>query len=174
MKNKKLLLIDSTLLAALIFSIFSISAYAQSGNVNFSGKWALNESKSNLGEGRMRFAATSLEVKQDGNTLSVERTMTRQDGGTNTTTQKYTLDGQPSSNVRGGNSTPSETSVTWNENRTSLNFQTSRTMSRQGQTATVNSTEAWSLSRDGNTLTINVRMTTQQGETTRRLIYDKK
>ena len=49
------------------------------GKTDFTGEWALNESKSDLGEGR-GFAAFKIVVNQEGNTLTIERTRAGRDG----------------------------------------------------------------------------------------------
>ena len=54
--------------------LFTAQLTAQTGAINFSGNWALNETKSNFGDAQFRMAASILTVKQEGNNLSTERT----------------------------------------------------------------------------------------------------
>ncbi|MBN2636788.1 MAG: hypothetical protein JXR61_11000 [Prolixibacteraceae bacterium] len=98
------------LMIAIAFSAF---AFAQT---DFSGTWALNNSKSELGE--MSFAPSKLVIKQSGNEMTVEQTMDMM-GQTNTSTTKYTLDGKESTNEGfGGNA--SKSTATWSADKKAL------------------------------------------------------
>ena len=97
----------------LIAVALSAMAFAQA---DFSGTWALNSSKSELGD--MGFAPSKLVIKQSGNEMSVEQTMDMQ-GQTMNSTNKYTLDGKESTNEGfGGN--PSKSTATWSADKKAL------------------------------------------------------
>ena len=144
---------------------------AQTGKVNFSGTWTFNADKSDLGNagggGGRGFGAGDFVAKQDGNTLTVERTMNFQ-GQTNTMTSKYTLDGKESVNSMGMGE--SKSTATWSADGKTLTIKT--TMSFNGNDRT--STEVWTL-KDANTLAITATRQGRDGnevKTTR--VYDKK
>ncbi len=173
MKNKKILKNGSKLILSLVLLFFAVSTFAQRGGVNFSGNWSLNESGSELGEGRMRMTASNLVIKQDGNNLTIERTATRQGGGSSTSSEKYTLDGQSNVNT-GAMNRQVASNVTWTDNSRTLTFRSAQKFERDGQSMEIKSTEIWSLSADGNTLTIDAVTSAQQGEWKRKLVYNKK
>jgi hypothetical protein len=179
MKKDQILLksISSSFITATIvvmmsaFLILPAKMNAQAGKTSFSGKWAFNETKSNLGEGRGFRAASQLTITQDGNNLSVDRVRTNQNGETTTTTEKFTLDGKECVNTsqRG----PSKAVVTWSADGKALNFAISRTFERDGQTNEFKSTEIWTLT-DPNTLSLTSVMNFQGEERKTTYVYDKK
>jgi hypothetical protein len=163
-------LIALTVMAAFFF-ILPAKMNAQGAKVNFSGSWAFNESKSNLGEGRGFRSASALTITQDGNTLTNARTRTNQDGESTTTTEKYTLDGKECVNTSGRG--PSKSIVTWSADGNALNFATTRTFERDGETTEMKSTEVWTLT-EAKTLSIVSTFKMQDGERKATLVYDKK
>src|SRR5690606_16477599 len=85
---------------------------AQGSKTNFSGSWTYNAAKSSQpqgqpqgqgqrpgGQDRGGFGGGDFTITQEGNLLTVERTMTGPDGSARTTTSKYTLDGKESINT---------------------------------------------------------------------------
>ena len=83
-----------------ILSVMLMLPIGLFSQVNYSGTWTLNQTKSNMGEGMGgRMAAKALTVVQQGNDLSVERTQDSRDGEEMKTTSKYTLDGKECANT---------------------------------------------------------------------------
>jgi hypothetical protein len=153
-----------------VLFILPVKANGQGAKSNFSGSWAFNETKSNLGEGNFR-RATQLTVAQDGNNLSVDRVRTNQDGEEITTSEKFTMDGKECVNTTGRG--PSKAFVTWSDDGKTLNFSITRTFDRDGETIEMKSTEVWTLT-DAKTLSVFSTFTTQDGERKTTLVYDKK
>ena len=145
---------------------------AQTGKTNFSGTWAFNAEKSNLGDmGGRGFGGGDMKVTQETNLLTVATTRPGRDGGDPvTTTMKYTLDGKESVNTsqRGD----SKSTATWSADGKTLTIKTARTIDMNGETRTMNSTEVWTL--NGNALTIASTTTTPNGDRTTTRAYDKK
>jgi hypothetical protein len=170
-RNYSMLFIALTIMAALF--ILPVKTNAQGSKANFSGKWAFNESKSNLGDGQGRGfrSASQITVTQEGNNLSVERVRTNQNGEATTTTDKYTMDGKECVNTSGRG--PSKTIVTWSSDGKALNFAVTRTFERNGESTTMKSTEVWSLT-DAKTLSILSTFVMQDNERKTTLVYDKK
>lgn len=144
---------------------------AQSGKTNFSGTWAFNAEKSNLGDGGQGggrgFGAGDMKVTQEGDNLTVATTRPGRDGGDPvTTTMKYTLDGKESVNTsqRG----ESKSIATWAPDGKSLTIKTAQTFGDR----TMNSTQVWTL--NGANLQIARTMTTQNGDMKTTMVYDKK
>jgi hypothetical protein len=157
----------------LIFSLFFLPSKlnAQGAKPDFSGTWAFNETKSNMGEGGNFRRATQITVTQDGNNLTAARVRTNQDGVATTTTEKFTLDGKECINDTGRG--PSKAIVTWSADGKALNFAITRTFDRNGETTTMKSTEVWTLT-DAKTLSILSTATFQDNEMKSTLVYDKK
>jgi hypothetical protein len=161
------------LILAMIISLFILPerVNAQKAKTNFSGIWAFNESKSNMGEGRGFRSARQITVAQDGNNLTVERVRTNQNGESTTTSEKYTLDGKESVNTSGRG--PSKAIVKWTADGKSLNFAITRSFERDGQTTEIKSSEVWTLP-DAKTLSIQSTTVMQDNERKATIVYDKK
>ena len=160
----------ATIMAALF--ILPVTMNAQGSKPNFSGTWAFNESKSNLGEMGNFGRASKMTVTMEGNNLSVDRVRANQDGQETTTTEKYTLDGKESVNTAGGRG-PSKTIVTWSPDGKSLNFAVTRSFERDGQTTEFKSSQVWSLT-DAKTLSVLNVFVMQDQESKTTMVYDKK
>ena len=159
-------------LTAILALVSPVALQAQSGKVNFTGSWTLNAEKSTQSQGGgRRMGGGNFIATQEGNLLTVERTMTNRDGETSTSTMKYTLDGKESvnANPRGD----SKSVAKWSADGKSLTISTSRTFDMNGESRTMKSSEVWSLV-DANTLKVVSTRDGQNGEVTTTMIYDKK
>jgi hypothetical protein len=156
--------------AVMLTFMIPVITKAQAGKTNFSGTWTFNESKSNMGEGR-GFRARQLTVKQDGINLAIDRLRTTPNGDDVTSNEKYTTDGKECVNSMGRGQAKSV--VTWVTGGKALNFATTRTFERDGETMTMKSTEVWTLT-DAKTLSIATTANTPNGEMKATLVYDKK
>lgn len=162
-------------LVIMLAFIAPVIVNAQAGKANFAGNWAFNAEKSQLGQGGgqggARFGGGNMVVKQEANLLTVETTRPGRDGGAPTPiTSKYTLDGKESVNTtqRG----TSKSVATWAPDGKSLKITTSQTFDMNGETRTMNSSEVWTL--NGANLSIARTRTTQNGDMTTTMVYDKK
>ncbi|MBN2863210.1 MAG: hypothetical protein JXN62_08625 [Bacteroidales bacterium] len=167
-------------LSAVIVSFFLLVPFTvngQAGKANFSGTWALNAEKSDMGQqgqgGRMGgFGGGDFVARQEANLLTVERSRTNQSGETVKTETKYSLDGKESVNTagRGGES---KSVATWSSDGKTLTIVTTRSMERDGQSMEMKTTEAWTLSGPAS-LSIVSTMNTPNGEMKTTRVYDKK
>jgi len=137
---------------------------------DFTGQWTLNESKSELGESQ-GFAAKKLAVKQEGNTLTIERTRTGRDGEERTSSETLTMDGKE--NVDEGENRTTTSVVTWSEDGTTLTIKSKREFTRNGEDFVMNSTEVWTLADEGKTLKIKNDSTSSRGDRSATLVYEK-
>jgi hypothetical protein len=157
----------------LVMAVFCMTTSGLFAQANFAGTWAFNDSKSNFGDSQFRFAATSMVVTQDANTLTVESTMPDRDGGEMKTSAKYTLDGKVSDNPVFN--TTSKSTVTWSADKSSLIIASTMTFDMNGETREVKSTQTWKLSDGGKLLSIeSVRPGRDGGEMKTTAAYDKK
>jgi len=176
MKNKFFRFLSVAVAAAMLVPAM---ANAQGGKTNFAGNWVFNQSKSDMGQpmgggqggGGQRMGGGNLSVKQEANLLTVDRTRTGQDGQTQTTTEKYTLDGKESVNTtpRGD----AKSTVSWAADGKSLTIATTRSVNMNGETREMKSTAVWKLT-DANTLSVTTSMSTPNGERVMKAVYDKK
>jgi hypothetical protein len=187
-KNVKGLQIVLSAMIIFAFLLTPLTLNAQAGKANFAGTWALNAEKSNFGQppqgqgqppqgqgqgqgqgGGQRmggFGGGNLTVAQEANLLTVTTTRPGQDGQTQTTVSKYTLDGKESINTTARGE--SKSIATWSADGKSISIVTTRTFNDR----TVTSTAVWSL--DGAALSVKTTMATQNGDRTTTAVYDKK
>jgi len=156
----------------LISSLVMVPALSFAGEkTDFTGQWTLNESKSDLGEGRF-FAAVKMSVTQEGESLTFERTRTGRDGEERTSSETLTMDGKECINE--GENRKTTSTVTWSDDGTTMTIQSVREFNRQGETMEMNSTEVWTLSEEGTILKLQSDTTSGMGERSVTLIYEKK
>lgn len=191
-KTRITMRINSKLSAMFVMAavMLMISASCSTAQENFSGKWAINESKSTMpqlpgggqgqgqgqgraGAGGMRLAAPEMTVTQQGENLSVEKVMPGRDGQTRTTTEKYDLAGKVTENA-GMMNQNRKSRVSWSSDKKVMTIASTITVDMQGQYFDINSSEIWKLSDGGKTLTIESVTSTQMGEIKSTLVYDKK
>ena len=167
------------LMAAVILLICGGSINAQE---NFAGKWAFNESKSTLAQagggggqgmrGGMRMGASEMNITQQGNNLTVERTRQGRDGAPVVSTEKFDLAGKATENQMMNNTRKS--TVTWSSDKKVMTISSTMTMNMQGQTGEMTSREIWKLTDGGKALAIETVNNTPNGEMKSTLVYDKK
>ncbi|MFO7671039.1 MAG: hypothetical protein R6W31_15385 [Bacteroidales bacterium] len=169
MKQKRVFRLLAIAVLGLLL-VIPVNAWAAK-KANFSGEWVLNESKSELGEGRM-FSPTKMTVQQEGNSITLERTRTGREGEERTSKEVLTLDGKESIN-KSENRTSTSTAA-WSKDGKSLTIQTNTVFDRQGETFEMKSTEVWTMEEDGKILTVQSDSTSPRGERSVKLVYDKK
>jgi len=167
MKNSSRKLL--TLVSILVLLFMQISA--QTGATNFTGNWTLNESKSNFGDAPFRMAASLLVVKQDGNSLAIDRTVAGPDGQEMKISGKYTLDGKENENL-GIMDMKTISTVTWATDKKSFTIASTTFFNMNGDTMEMKSSEIWKL--DGDILKIEATNSMPDGEMKSSLVYDKK
>ncbi len=141
------------------------------GSVDFTGEWTLNEDKSDFGDGPA-FTAIKIAVKQEGNTITIERTRMGRDGEERTSSETLTMDGKD--NINEGERGTSNTVVTWADDETTLTIKSKREFSRDGEIFEMNSIEVWTLTEGGDILKIQSDISSPRGERSATLVYDKK
>jgi hypothetical protein len=168
MKASKIFKVSALVLICSLLLV-STESYAAK-NADFSGKWTLNEDKSDLGEGRF-FAAVKLAITQDGKTITLERTRTGRDGEEMTSSETITLDGKE--NVSETENRKTNSVATWSEDKSALTINSTIEFSRQGETMEMIRTEVLTLSEDGKVLEIKSDSSSARGDRSVSLVYDK-
>ena len=177
--KKKVTMQILSLTVVFAFLCMPLAVNAQGSKANFAGKWALNATKSDMGQppqgqgqgGGMRMGGGEFTATQEANLLTVERTRTGQDGQAVTTKSLYTLDGKVSVNTTARGE--SKSTATWSVDGKSLTIVTTRSFERDGQTTEMKTTEVWSLTNP-TTLSVASTMNTPNGERKTTMVYDKK
>lgn len=147
------------ILAAVLFS------FAVSAQLDFSGSWKLNTSKSKLGE-QFSFAPKEIIIVQKGNDLSVEKHSEWQ-GQQYTSNDKFTLDGKECVN-KGFMDTEKKSTISWEDNNKSLKILSKIPM--QNETMTI--TEVYKM--DGGCMVIESSASSSYGDMAETQVYDKK
>ncbi len=150
-------------LILLVSVLFSVIVSAQ---VDFSGAWKLNTSKSKLGD-QYSFAPKEIIIVQNGNDLKVERHAEWQ-GQEYTTNDKFTLDGKESVNP-GMMDTQKKSNAVWADDKKSLKI-TSKIPVQDGGEVSV--TEVYKI--DGENMVIDMNSTSSWGDMSETQVYDKK
>lgn len=142
------------------------------GQANFSGSWALNESKSNFGESQFRMASNTLTITQDANTFSIEKSFRGQDGEERKFTEKYTLDGKQSINPMFNSEKKS--TATWSADKKALTVASVMVFEFNGESSEIKTTEVYKLSEGDKLMTIDTQSVSSRGERKTTAAYDKK
>jgi hypothetical protein len=132
----------------------------------------LNESKSKLGDGPFKIAASDLAVKQVGNNLSIDRIGQGPEGQEMKTSAKYTLDGKECENS-GIMDMKTKSTVIWSADKKSVTIASLTIFNMNGDNMEMKSSEIWKLEGD-KTLKIDATNDTPDGEMKTSLVYDKK
>ena len=170
--DKKVIKTARPMILVGLFILLFVPVSAQNGTLNFSGNWALNESKSKLGDGPFKMAALTLMVKQEENNLSIERSMSGPDGQEMKMTAKYTMDGKECENS-GMMEMKTKSTVIWSADKKSITIASVTIFNMNGDNMEMKSSEIWKLDGD-KTLKIDATNDTPEGEMKTSIVYDKK
>ena len=168
MKNSRIFRLSAVLM---LCSFLLIPATSFAGGLeDFTGKWTLNEDKSDLGEGRF-FAATKVSITQDGLSITIERTRTGRDGEERTSSETISLDGKE--NVSETENRKTTSTASWLVDKSALHIKSTIEFSRQGETMEMERAEVLTLGEDGKALNIQSDMSSARGDRSVTLVYDK-
>lgn len=143
--------------------VIACSCLLLSAPVDFSGKWVLDKSQSQV---RSRDGGTpdiTLTVEQPGETLKI-----KQESSTEWMNRDYSLQlNGETQEVPGRGGRMSKVTPKWEGNVLVL------TTVREGQQGTMTSVDRWQLSADGKTLTISGKIQSSRGEFESRMVFQK-
>lgn len=165
---KKVVRNTSVFLSMLMLTIITGGAWA--GNIDFSGDWKLNESKSTLGQ--FNRAAKTLKIQGNVESLAIQRVSTNQAGEAVTSDEKLTFDHKETESTVFGNN-KKKSKAKWSDDGKKLTIKSTIAFERNGQTMEIKTTEVWTLSDDGKTLTIDSTTESTRGTNTTKMVYDK-
>jgi hypothetical protein len=152
---------------------FFLLSMAPKANVDFSGEWKLNESKSEMGQ-YAPIVPLKIKAEQKADAVAVTKTSPGMDGGGEVTaTETLSFDGkQVETNVAPGSS-KRKASAKWSDDGQTLTITYTLMMDFNGQTTEIKGTETWALSNEGKTLTTTNTSTSSFGENTYKGVYEK-
>ena len=150
--------------AILILAAVLVAIIARGQTPDFSGKWKLNNTKSNLGT-EFSMAPLEVVVTHKGNDFTIEKHSDFQ-GETFTTTEKYTLDGKECTNSVWQDMQKKST-VTWSDDKKS--FKVASKLDIGGEEITIN--EVFRM--DGASLVIDSSSSSSFGDMAEKMVYDK-
>jgi hypothetical protein len=138
---------------------------AQTAHPDFSGKWNLDTTASNLGMGGVTGTVT---ITQTDKTVKLEQHVTSPMGSQDATLS-YNIDGTPSKNTVGGQGMTVDVNSTtaWEGNTLVVTSEADV----QGQT--VRTTERWSLDETGKVLTLDTNLNVSGQSMSRKQVFKK-
>ncbi len=136
-----------------------------SAQVDFSGNWKLNTSKSKLSD-QFSMAPKEIIIVQDGNNLNVERHSSFQDRDF-TIKDKFTLDGKECINT-GWQDSEKKSTVAVSDDKKSVEINTKFPMGDNGEMTIV---EIYKM--DGDNMVINTSASSSYGDTSEIMVFDK-
>jgi hypothetical protein len=151
---------------AFIFLAAIAVSITVSAQVDLTGTWKLNSSKSKLGE-QFSMAPKEIILVQKGNDLSVERHLEWQ-GQEFTTNDKFTLDGKECVNP-GMMDTQKKSTAVWDADKKSLKIISKIPMQDGGE---ISITEVYKM--EGGNMVIDMSSTSSWGDMAETQVYDKK
>jgi hypothetical protein len=158
-------------LSLLVVSAFLFSFSNPVYQTNFSGTWALNEGKSELGQFGGRGVASKLVIDQKTDGVSVTRHSTMQ-GQAVVITETMSNDGKETETTLSANA-KKKASLKWAADGQTLTITYSIAFDNNGQTFELKGTETWSLGADGKSLTLQNSLSTPNGDIAVKAAYDK-
>ena len=147
-----------------VFAALLFSGMAISQEINFSGNWKLNNTKSQLND-QFSLAPLEIIIVHNGNDLSVEKHSDFQ-GQAVTTNDKLTLDGKECINP-GFMDSQKKSVVNWSDDKQSLKIVSTIPLDDGDMTIT----EVYKI--DGDNLVIASSASSSYGELSETMVYDK-
>jgi hypothetical protein len=138
---------------------------------DFSGKWKLNEGKSELGQ-FANFATRVIETEQNADAISISRTAPSFDGNDMTTKERLTFDGKEVESAFIANS-KRKAVASWSDEGKTLKITYSFVLDFNGESNEIKGTEIWTLSADGKTLTVKGKSSSSFGDIETTSVYEK-
>ena len=160
------------LFGLLIAPAFLLSFNIKADRANFSGTWALNEGKSDLGQ-FANFAPRTIKVEQTNNAITIAKTAPGFDGNETTQTETLPFDGKEVEITVFGTS-KRKASVKWSDDGQTATITFTLMLDFQGQTTEVKGTETFTLADAGKSLVSQNNSSSSFGDIAAKGVYEKK
>ena len=161
----------------LIVGCFTLSGMS-TGNVNFSGEWKLNESKSNYGKfplcifGGDRRRSKIMKIATYADFLTVDVASASPDGALVTRQEKLVFDGKQNEATYVGVQR-NKSSAGWSGDGQTMTVHSVRSFDKNAKTADFTVIEVWKLIDGGKSIAIEVNEKSKSGEHKMMLVYDR-
>lgn len=152
---------------------FLLLSMTSTKNVDFSGEWKLNETKSDMGQ-YAPIVPLKIKAEQAADSLVITKTSPAMDGsGEVTASETLTFDGKEvETSVTPGNS-KRKASAKWSDDGKTLTITYTLMLDFNGQSNEIKGTETWALSNVGKTLTTTNTSSSSFGDNTYKGVYEK-
>ncbi|MES1218426.1 MAG: hypothetical protein ABUT20_23165 [Bacteroidota bacterium] len=157
-------------LALLIAPAFLLS-FSVFSNLSFSGDWALNESKSDLGQ-FPNFVPRKIKVDQKDDGITITKTSQGFNGEDVIQTETLTFDGKEIESTIFGSS-KRKASEKWSDDGQTLTITFSLALDFNGQITEVTGKEVWTQSDAGKTFTLQSNSSSSFGDNAYKAVYGK-
>ncbi len=155
-----------------IIGVFFLSAFMlKPAPADFSGKWKLNEGKSELGQ-FASFAIRGIETEQSADAINISRTAPSFEGTDVTTKERLTFDGKEAESSSFGDS-KKKSVASWSEDGKMLTISYNLKMEFNGQSLDIKGKEVWTLADEGKTLVVKNTGSSSFGEFETTSVYEK-
>jgi hypothetical protein len=146
------------------------SLYAAKGTpVNFSGLWVLDEDKSNFDNFGVGNQPSKLEIRQDGDTIDIKRTMISEYSDKTIAEQLLTLDGKEKEFKAPFGNAPMKVSARLSEKRNTILIDSKMSFGNRGFVTS----EEWALQDNGKVLAITQTSNSFRGKRTITAVFEK-
>lgn len=154
-------------------TLFFLSA-SRAGNVDYSGQWALNESKSEMGQ-FANIVPPKIENSQRPDSLLISRTNKSFDGSSEYKfSETLSFDGKEKETAIPPGNSKRKSSAKLSDDGKTLTITYLLIMEFNGDPFEVKGTEVWTLADDGKTLNITNSSSSSFGENVYKAVYEKK
>ena len=161
------------LLTAVFFTLTSMVP----GRANFSGRWKLNEFKSDRGHSTCTWGlgdhmrSTTMKVVAQTNFLTIYVVDLSAGVSQITTQEKLTFDGKEREDTICGR--PKKSTVMWSPDRQTMTVNCILTCGADSQKVEYKVTEVWKLINDGKSISLQANIKSTYGEDVMNLVFDK-
>ena len=146
---------------------------AEKGKQDYSGTWVFNEEKSKLDNWGVSFLPYKLNIKQQENTLILEKVFIVEWDDDRVRTDTLSLDGEEHKTLADYWNAPQIMTANWSENEDTLMIETKITFNRGGQSSESITKESWQLHDKEDILINKYYSKSRWGERNITMVFDK-
>jgi len=141
-------------------------------SVDFSGKWVLNASKSDPGEGGAITGSEIVVITQNASSITFDRTFPRPGSEEIKRTETYSFDGKEETITPPGGPTERR-KAEWSADKQALTITTVMAFTMSGKTTEYKLIDRYTLGSGGKTILVNSISINPKGERKTVMVYDK-
>ena len=165
-----------TYIIALIPAVILSAANIINPNIDFSGKWVIDLSKSDFGSAPHNLAYKQILVSQNPNSITIENLLTSKNGSDSSSVETLTYDGKFSKTVLANTAHGIDTrycAASFTSDGRSLTITENHEINQSGVIGKFKVTEIWTLSESGNELIVKKTFVFTDSTITIKAVYSK-